>query len=308
MADLEAVTQLIYDTCLHDGDASVAVSLEELREIWEDPDLNIETDTWVATTKEGRIVGYEEFYNRSKHAYLMGDGYVHPEYMGQGIGTALLRVLEQRAVQEVEKADPDLRVFIRNGMSMGDTVAREMHEAEGYTPIRFYWRMEVDFEGQPPAPQWPAGIELRPFDQDAHAALVHSAHMEAFRDHWGFTPQSIEEWRKHFIESSEYNPELWLIAWEGDQIAGFAICRYRMGNGWVAVLGVRRPWRKRGLGLALLQGAFGAFYQRGTPMVGLGVDASSPTGATRLYQRAGMRVASEYISYEKELRPGLDIG
>jgi ribosomal protein S18 acetylase RimI-like enzyme len=72
-------------------------------------------------------------------------------------------------------------------------------------------------------------------------------------------------------------------------------------------LGVRRPWRKNGLGLALLYHSFSEFYRRGTPIISLGVDAASHTGATRLYQRAGMHVAAEYVSYEKELRPGREI-
>jgi ribosomal protein S18 acetylase RimI-like enzyme len=72
--------------------------------------------------------------------------------------------------------------------------------------------------------------------------------------------------------------------------------------GWVRNLGVRRGWRGRGLARALLQHAFGAFYARGCTTIGLGVDAQSPTGATRLYQRAGMRVTEEYETYEKMLR------
>lgn len=307
MDDLEQVVQLIYDVCAHDGDASIAVSINDMREIWEDPNLNQETDTWVAVAQDGRVVGYEEFYNRSEHAFLLGDGYVHPDFTGRGIGTALLRALDRRARQEIEHADPDVRVFIRNGMSIGDTVSRQMHEAEGYRPVRFFWRMEIELEEVPPIPTWPAGIELRPFDQTLHEQQVHQAHMEAFQDLWSFTYRSFEEWKRHFIEGSEYKPELWKIAWERDQIAGLAICHYRMGDGWVAVLGVRRPWRKRGLGLALLHQAFGAFYERGTKKVSLGVDAASPTGATRLYQRAGMRVGSEYVTYEKELRPGRSI-
>ena len=74
--------------------------------------------------------------------------------------------------------------------------------------------------------------------------------------------------------------------------------------GWIGTIGVRRSWRKKGLGLALLKYSFGEFYKRGTTTIGLGVDASNPTGATRLYQRAGMCAASEFVTYEKELRPG----
>jgi ribosomal protein S18 acetylase RimI-like enzyme len=303
-SDLEPVTQLILDVCTNDGDPTVAVSTEELKSQWEAPGFNLETDAWVVTTTDGRVVGYEEFVNRYAHASLGGDGYVHPGFMGHGIGTAMLRVLEERARKEIELADPEHRVFIRNAMSIGDTVSRQMHENEGYKAIRFYWRMEITLEGAPPVPIWPEGIELRPFDVDAHAYLVYRAHEEAFQDHWGHTPHSFEEWRHRTLESSDFDPSLWFIAWEADRIAGYALDRYRSDKGWVGTLGVRRLWRRRGLGLALLYHSFGEFFKLGSRVISLGVDASNPTGATRLYQKAGMHVASEFVSYEKELRPG----
>ena len=303
-ADLEPVAQLILDVCTNDGDAAVAVSPEELRSEWEIPGFNLESDAWVVTTADGRVVGYEEFVNRYAHASLQGDGYVHPDFMGKGIGTAMLRALEQRARKEIELAEPEHRVFIRNGMSIGDSVSREMHEAEGYKPIRFFWRMEITLDAAPPTPTWPDGIELRPFDADAHTYLVYRAHEEAFSDHWGHTPRSFEEWKHRVIEGDDFDPSLNFIAWDGDQIAGYTLDRYRNDNGWVGSLGVRRPWRKRGLGLALLYHSFREFYKRGKPVISLSVDAANPTGATRLYQKAGMHVAAEYVSYEKELRPG----
>ena len=302
--DLQPVVDLIYDVCEHDGDVTIATPPEELREIWEDPKLDISTDSFVVTDPNGKVVGYEEFYNRSEHASLIGDGYVHPNHLGKGIGTTLLRALDERARTEMAKADPELRVYIRNGMAIGDTIAREMHEDEGYKPIRFFWRMEIELDDAPPTAVFPNGIELRPFDEAAHSRLVYEANEEAFSDHWGHTPLPLDEWKRRNIESSEYNPELWFIAWDGSEVAGYAICRYRNGNGWVGSLGVRRPWRKKGLGLALLYHTFGEFYKRGQMSIGLGVDASNPTGATRLYERAGMKVGSEYVTYEKEFRAG----
>ncbi len=77
--------------------------------------------------------------------------------------------------------------------------------------------------------------------------------------------------------------------------------------GWVDSLGMRRPWRRRGLALVLLHHSFGEFYRRGKCKVGLEVDAQSLTGATRLYEKAGMHVDRQYANYEKELRPGGDL-
>ncbi|HEY2979672.1 MAG TPA: GNAT family N-acetyltransferase, partial [Anaerolineales bacterium] len=132
---------------------------------------------------------------------------------------------------------------------------------------------------------------------------------EAFRDHWGHTPGTFERWQHWLTGRPDFDPTLWLIAYDtssagGDQIAGYSLCKYRMGIGWVGTLGVRRSWRKQGLGLALLYASFGELYRRGKPVIGLGVDAANPTGATRLYQKVGMQVAKEYVFYEKEFRSG----
>lgn len=301
--DVEPVAQLILDVCIADGDPTVAVTPQELEREWKSPGFELEKDAWLVKTSDGRIVGYEEFYNRFAHASLNGDGYVHPEYHGQGIGTTMLRALEVRAREEIKLAEPDLRVFIRNGMMAGDAVSRQMHEMEGYRPIRYSWHMEIKLEEAPSTPSWPDGIELRPFVKEQHDHALFEAHEEAFGDHWGHTPGTYERWQHRF---QDHDTSLWHIAWDSRsaQIAGYSMCRYRMGHGWVGTLGVRRPWRKRGLGEALLLHSFGEFYRSGMKTIGLGVDAENPTGATRLYKKAGMYVAAEYVIYEKELRSG----
>ena len=95
-----------------------------------------------------------------------------------------------------------------------------------------------------------------------------------------------------------------MIAWDGNEVVGFSQNRFRKGIGWIGTIAVRRPWRKKGLGFALMRYTFAEFYKRGMTTIGLGVDSANLTGATRLYQRAGMVVASEFATYEKELRTG----
>ena len=306
-ADVNAVAQLIYDVCEADGDVTVAVTPEELKNQWHSEGFNPETDTFVVETEDGHVVGYGEMYNEKDHAHLGADISVHPHFNGLGLVDVLLKSIEERSREEVKLAAPDLRVFIRSIMSGKDTEARKAHEAAGYLPVRFHWRMEIKLSEVPPAQVWPSGIELRPFVREEHSRLVLDAVNEAFRDHWGSHDSTFEEWEHHRFASPDFDPSLWVIAWDGAQIAGFSLNRFRMGIGWVGTLGVRRPWRKKGLGLALLKHSFGEFYRRGMNTIGLGVDASNPTGATRLYQGAGVYVASEFISYDKELRPGRDL-
>jgi len=305
--DLSAVTQLVYDVCEADGDTTVAVTEEEMKHEWEAPGFNIGSDVMVAVTADGRVVGYEEFYNAHKHAKLRTDGCVHPGFKGLGIGTALMRAVGERALKEIELAEPDMRVYIHSTMDAKDMDARSIHEGEGYSPVRYHWRMQADLTSPPSAIIFPDGIELRPFIREEHAYTVWQATSEAFSDHWEHHDMPFDEWVSHRLENSNFDPSLWMIAWDGDQVAGASLNRYRMGIGWIGNLSVRRQWRKNGLGYALLIHSFGEFYKRGMKTIGLGVDAQNPTGATRLYQKAGMYAASEFVTYEKELRPGREL-
>jgi|WetSurMetagenome_2_1015567.scaffolds.fasta_scaffold182376_2 mycothiol synthase len=306
-SDLETVKQLIYDVCAADGDTTVAVTSDELKHEWENPGFLLERDTFLVETWEGRVVGYEEFGDEHKHAILRTDGYVHPDFKGRGIGTALLRAVEGRAIEEMTLAELDVRVSLRSTIDNHDASGHELHRNEGYQPLRYHWRMEIVLDGPPPEPRFPEGIALRPFVKGEHDIPVWQAQNEAFRDHWGSHDQTLEEWRHSRFGDPEFDPSLWAIAWDGDQVAGFSLNRFRMGIGWIRTLGVRRPWRKRGLGEALLYHSFGEFYRRGMQTIGLGVDAQNPTGATRLYQKAGMYPASEFVTYEKELRTGRNV-
>ena len=305
--DLEAVAQLIYDVCAADGDTSVAVTPEELRHEWENPGFELERDAFLVETGDGRVVGFEEFSNTHKHAVLGTDGYVHPDFKGRGIGTALLRATEKRAREELLLAEPDVRISLRSTQDNHDSAGHDLHRNEGYQPLRYHWRMEIVLNEPPQEPKLPEGIELRPFLQGEHDVAVWNAQNESFRDHWGSHDVTLEEWRRSRFDDPEFDPSLWKIAWEGNEVAGISLNRYRMGIGWIRTLGVRRPWRKRGLGEALLLHSFAEFYRRGKKTIGLGVDAQNPTGATRLYQKAGMYPASEFITYEKELRPGREL-
>ena len=164
--------------------------------------------------------------------------------------------------------------------------------------------MRIELEGAPTVPEWPDGIDARPLEPGQDRA-VFGALEAAFADHWDWTSSSFEEWRHHMTGSEGFDPSLWLIARDGDEIAGACVCRYAPGEaalGWVRQLGVRPPWRRRGLGMALLVAAFGLFRDHGATEVGLGVDGENTTGAVGLYERAGMHVHHRLDTYEKELR------
>lgn len=267
--------------------------------------LTLDTDAWVVTTPEGRVAGYATVTDWG-YGRIEADGYVHPDMQGQGIGTLLVRLTESRARQLIANAPAGARVILNNAVILSDDAARHLLESEGYTLVRTFWRMAVELTEPPLAPQWPSGIAVHAFAPGQDERPTFDTVEEAFQDHWGHVPAAFEQWVDR-IRGDDFDPSLWFLALAGDEIAGVALCRYNLGMGWVGTLAVRRPWRRTGLGMALLRHAFAEFYLRGERRVGLGVDAQSLTGATRLYERAGMHATLHAAVYQKELRPGTDL-
>jgi mycothiol synthase len=186
--------------------------------------------------------------------------------------------------------------------SVDEPTKRELG-ARGYLLIRHSYRMRIDFEGELPQPEWPEGVTVRPASA-ADDRLVYEIQLETFEDSWEFHPDPFDEWSHWMTSYDDFDPSLWFLAEEGGEVAGISLCRVHEADaqlGWVRVLGVRRPWRRRGLGRALLLHSFHVFRRRGIPAVGLGVDAESLTGANRLYESAGMSVVRQHDIYEKAL-------
>ena len=148
---------------------------------------------------------------------------------------------------------------------------------------------------------------VRTFVPSRDERATHEAHEDAFRDHWGRPRGTFERFLK-LTRQSDFDPSLWFLAENHDEVVGVTLAKTVASRGWVDVVGVRRPWRGCGLASAMLQHVFAAFFERGVRNVGLNVDAESLTGAPRVYHRAGMRVTQSYVIHEKELRAGVDLG
>jgi ribosomal protein S18 acetylase RimI-like enzyme len=177
-----------------------------------------------------------------------------------------------------------------------------LFESRGYRDVRHFFRMAIELEGPPPRPNWPDGLEARPVEPEQLRAF-HAAREEAFANEWRHVPEAFEAFEARVVERPRAELSLWTAVWDGERIAATLIAGRELGGGWIASIGVREPWRRRGLGLALLRHAFGQLRERGEHRVQLGVDAENASGAIRLYERAGMHVVWEAVVYEKELDP-----
>jgi ribosomal protein S18 acetylase RimI-like enzyme len=199
-----------------------------------------------------------------------------------------------------ERGGRTVRAYLPDGH-----VGERLLEARGYRRIRSSWTMEIELGVEAPPESALDGVEIRPYRHPEDEVRTFEAHEEAFADHWGHHPQTIEEWRPFASGSRQFDPTLWFLAWDGDDVAGYSLNAFERpgdrGYGWVGTLGVRRPWRRRGIGEALLRRSFAALHARGQRRIRLSVDAQNQTGATRLYERVGMHVVHASNRWEKAL-------
>lgn len=293
-------------------------AVEDTRPEWQTPGFCLEQDTRLVLTEEGQVVGYYEVWDPDDpHVNLHCWGRVHPEHTGRSIGTYLLNWAEERAGLSVAQAPLGARVVMIGFALSTHEAARDLFLEAGFEMVRHSLRMVIKMDEPPPEPEWPEGIRVRILVTGKDERALVQAVRDSFQDHWGYVEHPFEEEYQRLLHDiqtdANFDPSLWFLAMDGDRVAGMSLCRGKTRDdpemGWVSTLGVVRPWRRRGLGIALLRHSFGEFYRRGIRKAGLGVDAQSLTGATRLYLKAGMQPdpARQFNLYEKELRPGVDI-
>jgi mycothiol synthase len=289
---------------------------QRLRTRCQMPGFDLETDTCLVLDQTGELVGGAYVFDLTEpHVQVRCESVVNSGCRNQGIGNYLLEWAEERARQAIAKAPEGSRVTLSHGVLEQDRPTQELLSQHGFVSIRHFWQMVIEMETSPPFPTWPEGIALCTFVDKPDDRALALAVQDAFKDHWGYVESPIEEelerWRHQTANDPDFDPSLWFLAMEGEEIAGVSMCWPKSHEdpkmGYVGVVGVRRPWRRQGLGLALLHHSFGELYRRGLRKVGLDVDATSLTGATRLYERAGMHVNRQSHAYEKELRAGKDL-
>jgi mycothiol synthase len=285
--DLDATAAMLneHSRRLHGTDD---VTPPDLLQYWESPDVELGQDVLVAED-EGEIVGYADVGAHGEHVWL--------DVRATDVESLPGLLLAIENVAAAKAPDSNLMGYT----SADDAALSDLYAGSGYALVRHSYRMRIDLDGTPEEPDWPDGFSVRTM-RAGEERQFYDGQMASFADTWLFTAEPYELWRHWMAEEPGFDASLWFAAERDEDLAAIVIARApknEPGLGWIRILGVLPEFRQRGLGQAMLKHAFGEFARRGFEAVGLGVDAENPTGAVRLYERAGMHVERTDLIFEK---------
>lgn len=219
---------------------------------------------------------------------------VHPDHTGAGLGRRILRGLEDRAAAIRDRDAPGRPGRLQVWLDDQRLRTAALVQTAGYQTWRHFFRMRCDLGSPIVAAPVPSGVAIRRYTaaDDDGVRLVSN---ESFADHWGSTPMDSERWRAAFASSAAFRPEhSWIALVDGEPVA-FVLAIEHVAEtelngyptGYLSRVGTARRVRGRGIASALLSATLTGMMEAGYRYAELGVDADSPTGAGRIYERAG---------------------
>jgi ribosomal protein S18 acetylase RimI-like enzyme len=237
--------------------------------------------------------------------------FLRPEWRENGLNATILRYDEDR-LREIARRlraegrlSPDAPRYFETFTTAAEKGKEAVLLKRGYQPVRYAFSMKRSLLEPVEVTPMPPGLEIRTVPPEQFRT-VWDAMQEAFRDHWNYIPAPEEEYQR-WLASPEIAPNLWKVAWDGDQVAGMVLNfvnesenrEYQRKRGYTEGISVRRPWRRQGLARALLTRSLQMFKEMGMTEAALGVDAQNLSGALNLYESVGFRQYQRHTTYRK---------
>jgi ribosomal protein S18 acetylase RimI-like enzyme len=233
--------------------------------------------------------------------------FLKSEWRATGLSSAMLDHQLSRLREIAQEHPADAKKFFQMWASSTEEWYQGLMESKGFQPVRYAFSMTRPASEPVEITPLPEGIEVRPVKPEQYRQ-VWEADQEAFQDHWGFVPGTEEDY-KRWLEWPSLSPDLWQVAWDGDEVAGMVLNfidkqqneEYDRKRGYTEGISVRRPWRRQGVARGLLTRSIKMFQEMGMEETALGVDVENPRGALNLYESVGYKETKRYTTFRKEM-------
>ena len=281
------------------------VTADQVRAEWALPRLSLEDDVWVIADAGGAVVAYGLCWMEAPPDQAAAEQLVDPALRGRGLNELLLGLCEARAAELAAATAHGNGVTLSVWAHESDARRLRLIERRGYERQRAFLRLERELDDAMDTPVWPSGITVATFRSGIDDVAVHAAHEEAFADHDASAETDIEEWLQSRFAHEGPDLGLWLVAWDGSEAVGGIEAMETPSGAFMGELFVRRPWRGRGIGRALMLEECAELRRRGMRSAFFAVDAANPTGALHLHESIGFRSSrGATLLYEKRILVG----
>lgn len=312
--DLPALARLVATCEEHDNPPYRTTSTELAADVLDGSGttpIELENSTLAAFDATGAALAYGRirFTRTESVVRVVVGGGVHPALRRRGLGGTVLNWQLDRA-REIGAAFPGARVqvatYVEEGMGDQALLLREA----GFGPTRSYVEMLRDLSEPIPTVPLEATLRLEPWTPDLDEQ-VRLAHNEAFEDQEQ-EPETPESWQQG---GAHFWPEWSFIVMDRStdrtRVAGYLLSgRYEQDweafgytVGYTDLLGVRRAWRGRLVGTALLTAAMRAYAASGMQYAGLGAEVEIGGGSESLalYEKLGYRTMRHSQLWSREV-------
>jgi ribosomal protein S18 acetylase RimI-like enzyme len=242
---------------------------------------------------------------KEERCYIFGG--VLPEFRQSGIGTALMSWAIKHGEQLLHSTGRTIPKFLRTHVSQLNDSAANLFAQFDLHPVRFEEDLIIDLASIP-APQPTANYSITPWSASRNAE-AHAVKDLAFRDHWGSTPTSDENWET-LVTGSTARPEHSFFAISpADKIVGLLLThRYESDDellgkkiGWIDKLCTLSEFRNQAVAKNLITHALAKYKALGLTHAALSVDTQNPTGAHGLYTKLGFKFFRGRTTFERQL-------
>jgi len=252
----------------------------------------------------GRCMWDKEITGKYLYSFFI---HLKEESRGKGIGTAVAGHFIRRLTEISAKHPAEAQKYLQSWASSTQTWYSGLMEKLGFEPARYGISMVRPASELMTVSSLPEGLEVREVQPEDYRK-VWEADKEAFRDHWGYVEPTEKDYQA-YLEFQYFEPELWKVAWEGDEVVGMVRnfinpkenetrnCK----RGYTEFISVRRPWRRQGVARSLLTQSVQMFIEMGMAETALGVDTQNPNNAMHLYKSVGYKETKRFTTFRKPL-------